>query len=77
MINSKKQLFEDLKVITHPINIGGDANIIRTEEYCTKEYMWIVHDDDNFDFSDCLDLMQILCEGKEHGLQFPMPLKTC
>lgn len=64
MINDKKQLFADLKVITHPINIGGDANIIRTVEYCTKEYMWIVHDDDNFDFSDCLDLMQILCEGK-------------
>lgn len=64
MINSKKQLFADLKVITHPINIGGDANIIRTVEYCTKEYMWIVHDDDNFDFSDCQDLMQILCEGK-------------
>lgn len=64
IISSKKQLFADLKVITHPINIGGDANIIRTVEYCAKEYMWIVHDDDNFDFSDCYDLIQVLCEGK-------------
>lgn len=64
VIEKRKDLFANLKVVTHPFNIGGDANIIRTLEYCTKEYMWIVHDDDLYDFSVCSDLFDVILEGR-------------
>ena len=55
VISKFKEVFSDFKIVTHPFNIGGNANIIRSLEYANKEYIWICHDDDTFDFSDVED----------------------
>ena len=44
----------NLRHIRHKINIGGDANICRAFELGVssgKEYVWVLCDDDKFDFS--------------------------
>lgn len=37
----------DLRIIRHPINVGGDANILRCFEICETEYIWVLGDDDH------------------------------
>ncbi|MBO7721991.1 MAG: glycosyltransferase [Kiritimatiellae bacterium] len=41
----------NLKVVTHPRNIGGNANIVRAFESASREYLWVLCDDDDFDWS--------------------------
>ena len=44
----------NLKHVRHNINIGGNANICRAFEMgasCSKDYFWILCDDDKYDFS--------------------------
>lgn len=40
--------FPNIKVIHHPKNIGGNANITRCFELATAPFMWAVCDDDSF-----------------------------
>ena len=40
--------FPNIKVIHHPKNIGGNANIARCFELATAPFMWAVCDDDSF-----------------------------
>lgn len=61
---SYKDVFPNYRVVTHPLNIGGNANIIRSIEYADREYLWICHDDDKFDFSDIGDLARELEKGE-------------
>jgi glycosyltransferase involved in cell wall biosynthesis len=35
-----------IKIIRNPVNIGGDANILRCIELCESDYIWILGDDD-------------------------------
>ena len=53
----------NVNVITNLFNIGGDANILRAVEYATTKYIWILADDDTYDFSDCNDVIDKLCNG--------------
>lgn len=55
--------FRNLSVVTNKYNIGANANILRSVEYATTEYMWILADDDTYDFSDCRDVIDTICEG--------------
>lgn len=43
---SKK--YPNLKHICHKINIGGNANIVRAFETATKEYLWLLGDNDKY-----------------------------
>ncbi len=40
--------FSNIKVIHHPKNIGGNANITRCFELASTPFMWAVCDDDSF-----------------------------
>lgn len=64
-----RSCFPTYKVVTHPFNIGGNANILRSIEYADKEYMWICHDDDKFDFSELDDLADTLERGEVDLIQ--------
>lgn len=66
---SYKDVFPNYRVVTHPFNIGGNANIIRSIEYADREYLWICHDDDKFDFSDIEDLATELERGEVDLIQ--------
>ena len=41
----------NLAVVTHRRNIGGNANIVRAFESAAKKYIWVLCDDDDFDWS--------------------------
>ena len=46
--------FPNIKHIRHKVNIGGNANICRAFELgasCGKEYVWVLCDDDYYDWS--------------------------
>lgn len=51
-------------ILTNKINIGGDANILRAVETSNSEYTWILADDDEYDFSNCDDLINIILNGE-------------
>lgn len=38
--------YTNLKVITHPCNIGGNLNISMCFYHCTRKWMWMISDDD-------------------------------
>lgn len=53
-----------LRHVRHPKNIGGLANYLRAAELASKEYCWVVCDDDAFDFDKFGDVIQLLEEGE-------------
>ncbi|MBR4591978.1 MAG: glycosyltransferase family 2 protein [Elusimicrobiaceae bacterium] len=52
--------YPNLKHIRHPKNIGGNANITRAFEMAKAEYVWVLADDDEYDFSHAEELAQAL-----------------
>ncbi len=48
--------------IRHPKNIGGNANIVRAFEMASAKYVWVVCDDDTYDFSHAQELLPALKE---------------
>jgi glycosyltransferase involved in cell wall biosynthesis len=55
--------FDDFHVVRHHRNIGGGANTLRAVETARAPYTWILCDDDDFDFSDCSDVIEALEAG--------------
>ncbi|MCF0244074.1 MAG: glycosyltransferase family 2 protein [Bacteroidaceae bacterium] len=46
--------YPNLTHVRHGVNIGGNANICRAYEMgaaCGKEYVWVIADDDKYDFT--------------------------
>ena len=41
----------NLKVVTRRRNIGGNANIVRAFELAERKYLWVLCDDDDFDWA--------------------------
>ncbi len=55
--------FAEMQVVRHPRNLGGVANLLRAFELPQATYAWVLADDDDLDFSDCDDVVDVL----EHG----------
>lgn len=51
MLEDYASKYPNLKFITNVRNIGGDANITRCYEIASKKYVWVVGDDDSYDFT--------------------------
>ncbi len=45
------QKFPSIRYIRHPKNIGGNGNIARAFEMARAEYVWVLCDDDVYDFA--------------------------
>lgn len=60
VFNKYVNLSPDIKIVTNKFNIGGSGNILRSFEYCTTKYIWVLHDDDYFDFTQCDDVIDNL-----------------
>jgi len=64
-INAKYQkLFPNMNIIRHVKNIGGNPNILRAVETSRSLYTWVICDDDNYDFSDCSDVINAVNSEK-------------
>jgi len=51
LIEQYVKIFPNIKHIIHNHNIGGNANIVRAFELASKEYIWVLCDDDVYDWS--------------------------
>lgn len=56
--------YQNLKHIRHNKNIGGNANICRAFEIANKEYLWVLCDDDEFDFSNWQEIENAILSDK-------------
>lgn len=56
---------QNLSYQCNRINIGGNANVARAIELAELDYIWILADDDTFDFSGWNELEQALDSGYE------------
>lgn len=48
------------RCIRHKNNLGAVANVMRAYEVASEEYLWVLCDDDEYDFSDFKDVITIL-----------------
>jgi glycosyltransferase involved in cell wall biosynthesis len=51
LIEEYRKIFPNIKHIIHNRNIGGNANIARSFEIASKEYVWVLCDDDEYNWS--------------------------
>lgn len=63
-------LFTNLHIVRQPTNLGGGCeNYIHAINYCKTEYMWILADDDKYNFSIFEDVKQIILEAQYDIIQ--------
>lgn len=55
----------NLSLVTHPHNIGGNANICRAMELLDMEYYWIMGDDDLYDFGNWTEVEKAIENGEK------------
>ena len=55
---------DTIKYHKNRFNIGLGANIMRALEFGEKPYIWIIGDDDDYDFEHIDDLIPVFDEGK-------------
>ncbi|GAB1401188.1 hypothetical protein MASR1M68_00990 [Elusimicrobiota bacterium] len=60
LIEQYREKFTNIKHIIHNHNIGGNANIVRAFEIATKKYLWILCDDDIYDWSNWDEVEQAI-----------------
>lgn len=63
LIEEYIQKFPNIKHIINDYNIGGNANIARAFEIAKSEYVWILCDDDEFDFTHWNEAEKAMNEG--------------
>jgi glycosyltransferase involved in cell wall biosynthesis len=51
---------KNIKLIVNVINIGAAANVMRAYEIASAQYLWLMCDDDNYDFSENNNFINIL-----------------
>ncbi len=59
-----QKLFPNMNTIRHVKNIGGNANSLRAVETSNSLYTWVICDDDSYNFSECLDIINAIDSEK-------------
>lgn len=57
-----------LKYIKNKVNIGADANVLRGAELSEGLYTWILADDDEYNFTDCENVFEVLEKGEADAI---------
>ena len=60
MLTEFAQTHKNIRIIRRNKNIGGNANITRAFELAKAEYVWVLCDDDEYDFTHAHELAQVL-----------------
>ena len=61
------RLFSNLHIIRNNTNIGGNANILRSYEYATYPYVWVLADNDKLNFDNCDEFIEAI-ESEKYDL---------
>ena len=62
-----ERLFKNCNIITNKINIGGNANILRSYEEAEAPYVWVISDNDLYNFKECEDFIKAI-ESEKYDL---------
>ena len=62
MLEEFANAHKNIRLIRHNKNIGGNANIARAFEMARAEYVWVLCDDDKYDFSGWNECEQALAK---------------
>lgn len=60
MIQHFQRNHDNITYIRHTKNIGGNANIAQAFEMASARYVWVLCDDDEYDFSSWIEALNIL-----------------
>ncbi|GHU12765.1 hypothetical protein FACS189449_07060 [Alphaproteobacteria bacterium] len=63
LIEEYRKQFPNIKHVVHKHNIGGNANIIRAFEQASKKYVWVLCDDDEYDWSNWKEIQDVIKLG--------------
>ncbi len=63
LLNEYCRKYPNLKHIRHSRNIGGNANIARAFEKASKEYVWILCDDDEYQWNNWNEVEKAIKNG--------------
>ncbi|MDD2967121.1 MAG: glycosyltransferase family 2 protein [Desulfovibrionaceae bacterium] len=64
LIEEYIKIFHNIRHIVHSYNIGGNANIARAFETASSKFVWIICDDDEYDFSYWNEVQNAIDEEK-------------
>jgi glycosyltransferase involved in cell wall biosynthesis len=60
LIEKYAKKYSNIKHIRHPKNIGGNGNIVRAFEIAKAKYVWVMCDDDTYDFSAWTEIKDVM-----------------
>lgn len=60
IVEKLKKKYENINLVTNSCNIGANANILRPVELSESEYTWILCDDDDYNFEQMNDVLQVM-----------------
>lgn len=66
--------FPDCRVVRHSRNVTGNGNYLHAVEMSDTEYVWVVCDDDTYDFSAAADVLRAVESGEFDVILFWSPL---
>ena len=64
LIKNYQTKFQNLKYIKNTCNIGGGANVVKAFTLASKKYIWVLCDDDTYDFEG-FDAV-VMCHENDH-----------
>lgn len=64
LIEQYRKNFKNIRHIIHNHNIGGNANIVRAFEIASKKYLWVLCDDDIYDWSNWDEIEQAISNNE-------------
>lgn len=62
LIEKYQKIFPNIKHVIHNRNIGGNANICRAFELASKKYVWILCDDDEYNWDNWSEVEQAMAK---------------
>ena len=73
VIKNAQSLHPNIKHIRHRHNVGGNANIAKALEMGEKKYLWVICDDDLYDWTGWSNVEELIDNGEK--LMFLMSIK--
>lgn len=65
LVEEYSKRYNNIKQVVNNRNIGGNANIARAFEFAKKKYLWVLCDDDNYDFTHFDEVVDAIKNNKD------------
>ena len=64
----QSHVFKNMKIVRHPHNIGGNANILYALQAAELNYTWVLCDDDYIEPQGWDDVIEEICKGESSSI---------